>query len=156
MINEDEKKRYIEYMLQNDIIEEVLLKWNKSGKSEDLCRLIETIAVRTEECGGLILAVESDVIRAGVENIIFFTGTERGSINRVTDSEGNSYAMVFTSKEKFQACNDTSGFVMFIDDVIELIESNEVLNGMIINFGTDDVIFDKFMMKIVLWLIRQS
>lgn len=64
--------------------------------------------------------------------------------------------MVFTSKEKFQKCHDTSGFVMFIDEVFELIVDKEALDGIVINFGQEDIIFNKIMMKVVIWLIRQA
>jgi 2-hydroxy-3-keto-5-methylthiopentenyl-1-phosphate phosphatase len=155
-ISDEEKKEYIDYMLRNDTIEEVLKNWKRNQNSEVLCKMLETIAAKSEECAGLILAVRSDVIPTGADNIVFFTATERGDINRVIDREGKSYAMVFTSKEKFKECHDTSGFVMFIDEVFELIVDKEALDGIVINFGQEDIIFNKIMMKVVIWLIRQA
>lgn len=155
-ISDEEKKEYIDYMLQNDTIEEVLKNWKRNQNSEVLCKMLETMAAKSEECAGLILAVKSDVIPTGADNIVLFTATERGEINRVIDKEGKSYAMVFTSKEKFKECNDASGFVMFIDEVFELIVDKEALDGLVINIGEEDVVFNKIMMKVVIWLIRQA
>ncbi|MGC6173967.1 SseB family protein [Lacrimispora sp. 38-1] len=155
-ISEEEKKEYIEYMLQNDTIEEALKNWKRNQNSEELGKMLETIAAKSEECAGLILSVKSDSIPTGADNIVFFSGVERGDIHRVIDNEGKSYAMVFTSKEKFQECNDTSGFVMFIDEVFELIVDKEALDGMVMNIAQEDIVFNKFMMRVVIWLIRQA
>ncbi len=73
----------------------------------------------------------------------------------MVDKSGKSYAMVFTSKERFQECNDTSGFVMSIGELFELLVEKEELDGMVINIGQEDIAFNKCMMRVVIWLIRQ-
>ena len=154
-LSEEEQKEYIEYMLRNDIIEKALNNWKRNQNIEALGKMLEIIADVSEECAGLILSVNSDSIPTGADNIVLFTGTERGDIHRVIDKVGKSYAMIFTSKEKFQECNDTSGFVMFIDELFQLLVDKEELDGMVINIGQEDIVFNKIMMRVVLWLIRQ-
>lgn len=154
-ISEEEQKEYIEYMLDNDKIEKYLISWKQNQNSETLSKMLEIIAAESEECTGLILSVNSDSIPSGADNIVLFTGTERGDIHRLIDKAGKSYAMTFTSKERFQECNDTSGFVMFIDELFEILVEKEELDGMVINIGQEDIAFNKFMMRVVIWLIRQ-
>ncbi|RDY30136.1 SseB family protein [Lachnotalea glycerini] len=155
-INEEEKKEYIEYMLQNNTIEENLKNWKQNQNSEVLSKMLETIAAKSEECAGLILSVKSDSIPTGADNIALFSDFDGGVIHRVIDNEGKSYAMLFTSKEKFKECDDTSGIVMFIDEVFELIVDKEELDGMVMNIYKEDVVFNKFVMRVVIWLIRQA
>lgn len=121
-----------------------------------MCKVLDVIAARSEECGGFIVAILSGNIPTGVNNIVFFTGEEKGEIHKVENSDGKSYAMVFTSKSRFQKCNDTSGLVMFIDEVFELLEGKAELDGMVINFGSDNIIFDKIMMRAAIWIMRQE
>lgn len=152
-ISQEEQKEYIEYMLHNEKIEKSLINWKQNQNSDTLTKMLEIIAAESEECAGLILSVNSDTIPTGADNIVLFTGSERGDIHRLIDKAGKSYAMVFTSKERFQECNDTSGFVMFIDDLFHLLAEKEELDGMVINIGQEDIAFNKYMMKVVIWLI---
>lgn len=154
-ISEEEQKEYIEYMLHNDKIEESLINWKQNQNSVTLSKMLEIIATESEECAGLILSVNSDFIPTGADNIVLFTGTERGDIHRLIDKAGKSYALIFTSKERFQECNDTSGFVVFIDELFELLVEKEELDGMVINIGQEDIAFNKYMMRVVIWLIGQ-
>lgn len=157
LISEEEKKECIEYMLQNDEIELALNNWEQHKNSDEyMCKVLDVIAARSEECGGFIVAILSDNIPTGVNYIALFTGEEKGEIHRVENSDGKSYAMVFTSKSRFQKCNDTSGLVMFIDEVFDLLESKAELDGMVINFGSDDIIFDKIMMRAAICIMRQE
>lgn len=74
----------------------------------------------------------------------------------VEGKDGKYYAMAFTSRESFKKCNDTSGLVMFIGDLFVLIEGMEEVNGIVLNIGREEIIFDKMLLRATLSLIDFS
>ena len=100
---------------------------------------------------GLIVAIKSDVVKPRADNIEFLTGKQHGMVQTAATQDGKAYAVVFTSKERFQnCCNDLSGIIMFMEDVFVTLEKREELDGIVINAGTEETILDKMMMRAII------
>mgnify|MGYP001117775987 FL=1 len=115
-IADDEKREIIEFMLDNAALEEKMGKWKQ--KEEDILLFMDFTAAlvrRSREDGGLIISVESGEVPPGAENIEIFRKDKKGDVNIVIGENKQHLAMIFTSRERFKECDDTSGFVMFID-----------------------------------------
>ena len=152
----EEKQQFIEYMLDNKELEKKLRKWDKSQNNTDyFIEMIEEMAKRDREQGGLIVSVKSDEIPTGADNVEFFMldKYKKISINYAEDQSGKQYMMVFTSKKKFKECNDTSGVVMFVGDVIEFALMMERTDGIVLNMrrkeGRDGIIFGKIILRAI-------
>lgn len=75
----------------------------------------------------------------------------------MVSSNGNyRFAMVFTSRERFKVCNDTSGFVVFIDELFRFLISQPDIDGIMLNLKKEEAVFDKEMMKRVLSMMEQG
>lgn len=144
-----EKREIIEFMLDNAVLEEKMGKWKR--KEEDIVLFMDFMAAlikRSREDGGLIVSVRSEEVPAGAENIEIFRKDKKGDINIVAGGEEQRFAMVFTSKKRFEKCNDTSGFVMFIDELFGFLGTRTEIDGLIINYKEENVIFNKEMLEI--------
>lgn len=147
---EEENRKMIEFMLDNAVLEEKMGKWKQ--KEEDIVLFMDFIAAlikRSREDGGLIISVKSGEVMTGAENIEIFRKDKRGDLNIVAGESGRRFAMVFTSRERFEKCDDTSGFVMFIDELIGFLETQPEIDGCIMNYKEEDVIFNKEMLGIL-------
>lgn len=147
---EEENRKMIEFMLDNAVLEEKIGKWKQ--KEEDIVLFMDFIAAlikRSREDGGLIISVKSGEVMTGAENIEIFRKDKRGDLNIVAGESGRRFAMVFTSRERFEKCDDTSGFVMFIDELIGFLETQPEIDGCIMNYKEEDVIFNKEMLGIL-------
>lgn len=156
-LSSEEKQEFIEYMLDNGALEKAVSKWQKSSASgDDVLELMNALAERAAEYGGVILSVRCDEIPTGAEHIEYFMADKPCEICWAEDKEGQRHAMVFTSRERFQECSDTSGVVIFLDDLFALIERKKGLDGIIINLGREEVILDKFILRGALWLLKRK
>lgn len=156
---EKDKEVFIEYMLNNAELEKLLRKWKRKRKSgESFLELITGIADRDKEQGGFILSVKSDMIPTGADNIELFLSPKypRLDLNYVEGKDNGKYAMVFTSKERFRECNDTSGVVMFIGDLVYLLEQKQEVDGIIINLEKEEVIFGKDWLRAIICLLEKE
>lgn len=156
-LSDKEKQKLIEHMLSNGALEEAVIKWSKSKASgEDLLNIMNALAGRAAEQGGLILSVKCEEIPTGAEHIELFTADKPCKIWKVEDRDGKDHAMVFTSRERFAECSDTSGIVLFLDDLFILLEYKKELDGIVINLGREEVILDKFILRGALWLLKKK
>lgn len=147
---EEENRKMIEFMLDNTVLEEKIGKWKQ--KEEDIVLFMDFIAAlikRSREDGGLIISIKSEEVMTGAENIEIFRKDKRGDLNIVAGESGQRFAMVFTSRERFKKCDDTSGFVMFMDELIGFLETQPEIDGCIMNYKEEDVIFNKEMLGIL-------
>lgn len=147
-----EKDEFIDLMLANDELQQKITSWNKHPKSEEkFFDMIYGFKNRINENAGFIVSVEHDDIILGVKNIEFATGKQHGKITIVEADKHKKYAMVYTSKKAFEnSCNELSGLVMFMDDFLRYIEGVKEVDGVIINEGTDNVLFSKMMIRALL------
>lgn len=150
--SESEKQENIQYMLNNAELENVLQKWKNSKETEeDFLHFINAFIKSNDNDAGLIVAVKSNVVKPGVDNIEFLTGKQHGMVQTAATQDGKAYAMVFTSKERFQkCCNDLSGIIMFMEDVFVTLEKKEELDGIVINAGAEEIILDKMMVRAII------
>ena len=148
---EAEKREMIEFMLDNAVLEEKMGKWKQNG--EDIVLFMDFVAAlvkRSREDGGLIISVKSKDVPAGAENIEIFRKDKKGKVNIVAGGEEQRLAMVFTSKERFEKCNDTSGFVMFIDELFDFLGTRPEIDGLIMNYKEENIVFNKEMLEILM------
>lgn len=154
---EKEKREIIEYMLNNTVIEEKVQSWKQQIQNPVLIKeLLELLAERAVDDGGLIVSVKSNEISAGEKNIEIFAADKKGDINIIEGKGKLRLAMAFTSRERFKKCNETAGFVMFIDDLFAFLENSPDIEGMILNFGAENAVIDKEMMRAVLEIIKEQ
>lgn len=150
MAAKEENRKMIEFMLDNAVLEEKIGKWKQN--EEDIVLFMDFIAAlikRSREDGGLIISIKSGEVMTGAENIEIFRKDKRGDLNIVAGESGQRFAMVFTSRERFKKCDDTSGFVMFMDELIGFLETQPEIDGCIMNYKEEDVIFNKEMLGIL-------
>lgn len=156
---EQDKEVFIEYMLNNGALEKLLRKWKRKRKTgESLFELITGIVNRDKEQGGFILSVKSDLIPTGADHLELFLTPKypRLDLNYVEGKDNGKYAMVFTSKERFRECNDTSGVVMFIGDLIYLLEQKAEVDGIILNLEKEEIIFGKDWLRAILCILEKE
>lgn len=153
MFDDDEKKKFIEMMLNNDELENKVRMYSKKKSDENrLFDLLKMLAQRNAENGGLIIAA----IKMGEDDRLQCFDAQNSKpikISYITNHKNQKYAMVFTSKEKFDKYKDLTGHVMFVDQAVSLIENNLAISGMIINMETDNVILDKVALRILKMMI---
>lgn len=153
MFDNEEKKKFIELMLKNDELENKIRLYSKKKSDENrLFDLLKMLAQRNMENGGLIIAAtpmgEDDRLQCfDAQN------SKPIKISYITSQNNQKYAMVFTSKKKFDKCRDLTGHVMFVDQAVSLIENNPLISGIIINMETDNVILDKMALRILKMMI---
>lgn len=153
-MSEDEQEAFMDYMLDNVNLEKAIRRWNSNPKIiEIFMEMIYTFVDRINDGGAFIVALESDDIKSGVENIEFATGNKGGIIaSAISVKENKKYAMLYTDKEYFEGnCNDLSGLVIFIDDILKYIEKRKGIQGVVINAGRDNIILGKPFIRIILW-----
>ena len=151
MISEAENDLIVTAMLNNnEIIEEALTEWIYN--QQDIyatAKVFKCIQDRDQRCGGLIVSVESGSISAGADNIEFFNGNKHVSMNRVKGKLGESYIMIFTSRERFRQYNNTAGIVMFIRELFSFLGNLDGVEGIVINMGKEDVVIDRIMLNLI-------
>ncbi len=148
-IADDEKREIIEFMLDNAALEEKMGKWKQ--KEEDILLFMDFTAAlvrRSREDGGLIISVESGEVPPGAENIEIFRKDKKGDVNIVIGENKQHLVMIFTSRERFKECDDTSGFVMFIDELFEFLGTCVGIDGVVINYKKENVVLNKEMLGI--------
>lgn len=146
---EAEKREMIEFMLDNAVLEEKMGKWKQ--KEEDIVLFMDFVAAlvkRSREDGGMIISVRSGEVPTGAENIEIFRKDKKGDVNIVAGGNEQRLAMVFTSKERFKKCNDTSGFVIFIDEIFRFLGTRPEIDGLIMNYKEENIVFNKEMLDI--------
>lgn len=156
-ISDEEKRECIEYMLCNKSLEKTLRNWKRHKSCMDaMFEMLNAFVERARVDGGLIVSVKCDQIPTGAEHVEFFMADKVCELHWAEDKRGRLYVMVFTSKERFQECDDTSGVVMFMDELFIMAEKRKDLDGIIINLEKEEVILDKVMLRIVLWLLEKG
>lgn len=156
IFGDEEKKKFIELMLENNELENKVRMYSKKKSDEKrLFDLLKMLAQRNVENGGLIIAAtpmgESDRLQC-------FDAQNSKPIKMayITNNKNQKYAMVFTSKKKFDKYRDLTGHVMFVDQAVGLIENNPAINGIIINMETDNVLLDKMALRILKMMISEN
>lgn len=156
-ISRNERQECINYMLCNQSLEESLKAWKEHKRSDEyMIEMLQTLAGRAQDNGGMILAVQCDEIPVGADYVDFFMPNQKGSLHWVEDKNGLRFAMAFTSKKRFQECNDTSGVVMFMHDLFTVVEKRKELDGIIINLEREEVFLDKMMLRAAIWLMENK
>lgn len=152
------KQDYIEYMLDNADLEKAMCQWNSSKKRfNDMIMIIKIILKNYTENRGLIVSVNDDTMQTGADNIQFCDDERKRILNTVVDKRERVYMLGFTSRERFQAyCNDTSGIVMFLDDIFGVIDLKGDVDGIIINFGNEEVFLEKDFIRSVIQLVNEE
>lgn len=151
---EEENREMIEFMLDNAVLEEKMGKWKQ--KEEDVVLFMDFMSAlirRSREDGGLIISIKSKDVPIGAENIEIFRKEKKGDVNIVAGENNRRFAMVFTSRKRFEKCDDTSGFVMFIDELFAFLEAREEIDGVIMNYKEEDVVFSKEMLRVFVDLL---
>lgn len=154
-MSEGEQEVFIDYMLDNEKLEKTIRSWDDNPQNTDtFMEMIYTFVDRINDGGAFVVALESNTIKPGVKNIEFATGNKGGTIaSAVNVKENKVYAMLYTDKKYFERnCNDLSGLVMFIDDILEYIETIKNVDGVVINAGRDDIILGKPFIRTILWV----
>lgn len=150
-VSAEENVGIVNEMLKgNEVIEKALAKWKDNQLDIcDIASVYKSIVDRDREYGGLIVSVECGDIPAGSENVQFYNGGKKINLNKTKDSDDNYYFLVFTSREKFQKFNETAGAVMFIQYVFSLLTNIEGVEGIVMNMGSEEVILNKKVMKMI-------
>ena len=152
------KQDFIEYMLDNADLEKAMCQWNSSKKQfTDMIMVIKIIFKKCTENRGLIVSVYDDTMQTGADNIQFCDAEKERMLNTVVDQKDHVYMLGFTSKERFQAyCNDTSGIVMFMDDIFAVIDLKGEVDGIIINCGNEEVFLEKDFISSMVQLVGEE
>lgn len=155
-VTTEEKKMFIDYMLNNEELEKVIQKSCENPLIYELL-VFGAIIERCQNDAGFIVAVNSDKIPAGADNIEFYTEVTKGCEMICAGKEdGTKYVMVFTSKERFQKAGDMSGMVMPIDDFIGVMCLKKEIDGMVINVMDEELIMETSALEILLKCIDMS
>lgn len=107
-------------------------------------------------------AIEKGVIlgiKANSDNLrgrLSFFEMQKGDLTYVTDSRGRRFVMLFTSKKKFELCPDIQGYVCFIKELFEALAVKEAVDGIAFNINSDEILLDKFVIRIVLEFINRA
>lgn len=156
-LTEKETQEAMAHILDNLPIEQELQRWKQEEENPVLMRkLLDVVAQRAKDDGGLIVSVKSDEVLRGAENIELFQADKKGDVNVVSSNGNYRFAMVFTSRERFKVCNDTSGFVVFIDELFRFLISQPDIDGIMLNLKKEEAVFGKEMMKKVLSMMEQG
>lgn len=150
--SEEEKQENIEYMLQNDKLVAALRNWKIDIESVDtFLEMVEAFLDSIKRNAGLIIAIKSEVVKTGADNIEFLTGIQSGEIQRAVADNGKSYAMVFTSRKHFkECCDDLSGIILFMDEILINLEQRKEIDGIVINAGKEEVVLNKMIMRAII------
>ena len=136
-VSSEENVGIVNEMLKgNEVIEKALAKWKDNQLDIcDIAAVYKSIVDRDREYGGLIVSVECGDIPAGAENVQFYNGDKKINLNKTKDSDDNYYFLVFT--------------VMFIQYVFTLLTNIEGVEGIVMNMGSEEVILNKSVMKMI-------
>ena len=157
IISKEKKQELLEYMLCNQSLEKSLQNWKKHKKNTDsIIDLINALADGARSDKGIIVAVNCPDIPKGAEHVDFFMADKKRNMYWVDDKNGMRYVMVFTSKERFQECNDISGIVVFMDELFVMIEKRKDLDGIIINLEREEVILNKVILRAVIQVMKMG
>lgn len=157
-ISPQDKQQFMEYMLLNADMEIALKKWKRHKRDDDtIMALLQAIADRTNLYGGVIVSVTSNLIPAGVENVTLFTADHSCDLNYIEGKKGKKYVLIYTSKDKFKTSGDpASGLVMFLEDVLKFVEGDGDIDGIVINYNSEEAVFDKILIRAVLQLVAEG
>lgn len=157
-VSAEENDIIVNEMLKgNEVIEEALAKWKEDTQNIGyIAAAYKSIIDRDRECGGFIVSVECDNVPAGADNVEFFNGGKTLKLNKTKGSYDDRYLLVFTSRDRFRECNDTAGVVMFIREAFSLLRDIEGVDGIVINIGKEEVVINKYDMKVISRLIELS
>lgn len=140
-----ELEEVVAYMLANEKIETAMKGYTENPSSETFLSMMTAMIERDAEDGGFILSIHSEEIEPGAENIVVFQNDKHKKLTITNVEIGNEsrYALAFTSKRRFMTCNDTSGIVMFIGELVELMAHSDQVDGLILNLENEEIILDK-------------
>lgn len=144
-----------EYMLDNRPVERKVEYLGKHPKSRNgVFDLIKELADCDAIEKGVILGIKanSDNLRGRLS----FFEMQKGDLTYVTDSNGRRFVMLFTSKKKFELCPDIQGYVCFIKELFEALAVKEAVDGIAFNINSDEILLDKFVIRIVLEFINRA
>lgn len=150
-------KELIDLMLQNEAIEKAICNHQKHKRDADiLINLLSVMAQRANEDGGFIVSVKCPDVFPGLDNIEILSENKHYELMNVEGKDNKKYVMVFTSKERYKMCDDTSGVIMFIDHLLRFVEQSDLVDGIVINLNKEQLIWDKIFIRMVLVLIEQG
>lgn len=144
-LNIQQKQIYIEKILDNKYLENALVNL-KNNKNDVLvfAETVKTLAWCIENNRGIILAVEGCNIGKGQFNLDLIYDEVDGDVQCGTGEDGKRYAMVFTSREKFnKEFPEYSGGVLFWNHALEFFTQYDELDGIIINPGENQLVLPK-------------
>lgn len=160
ILSKEERQQYIDYMLENKDMEEILQRWNEAK-----VEVIETFDVTKkllEKCKGnrgLIVAIECQEMESDVENIKLYIlkddfPDKKFLMNMAVNKVGKKYLTVFSTKERFQQFSQKNdgimGILMFIDDIFRFVLLQDKVDGIVLNLAEEEVMLDKDVLKLVL------
>lgn len=156
-LSEEEKREFIDYMLRNEELEKMIQNRNKALPFYEIS-VLSSILSSCKDDAGLIVAVSSDEIPVGVDNIELYTELTKQSVMHCAEKEdGTKYVMVFTSRNKFMGFDTLSGVVMPIDTLIGLIcLKKEETDGIVINLGKEELIIKMSALELLYNCICES
>ncbi len=140
-LTEEEKRLFIDYMLENEELEKIIERKDKQLPDYQLS-VYGSIIWRCRNDAGFIVALDSSEIPVG--KIGFYTElTQECQMKIAARKDGRKYVMAFTSKEKFKKYFDVSGVVLPMDDLIAIIcLKKEEVDGIVINLGKKELILE--------------
>ncbi len=144
-LNIQQKQIYIEKILDNKYLENALVNL-KNNKNDVLvfAETVKTLAWCIENNRGIVLAVDGCNIGKGQFNLDLIYDEVDGDVQCGTGEDGKNYAIVFTSREKFnKKFPEYSGGVLFWNHALEFFIKLEKLAGIIINPGENEIVLPK-------------
>ncbi len=150
----EEKKTFIDYMLNNEELEKAIQKGNK-GEPLYQISILYSIISRCKYDAGLIIAVKSSEIPVGIDNIELYTElTKHCEMHCAAMDDGTKYVMAFTSKSRF--LDDLSGVVIPIDVFIGMMcLKKDEIDGIVINWGKEEIIIKMQTLEFLYNCIRE-
>lgn len=150
----EEKNSYIDYMLNNEKLERIIQKCNME-LPQDQVAVMSSILSRCVDGAGVIVAIDSDEIPVGVDNIELYTEiTKYCKMHCAAKPDGTKYVMAFTSKDRF--LDGLSGIVVPMDVFIGMIcLKKEETNGVVINIKQEELIINMSALEILYNCIRE-
>lgn len=150
----EEKKTFIDYMLNNEEVEKAIQKKNREVPLYQIS-ILDSIISRCKDDAGLIVAVNSSEIPVGVDNIELYTEiTRHCEMHCAAMEDGTKYVMAFTSKSRF--LDDLSGVVIPIDIFIGMMcLKKDETDGIVINWGKEEIIIKMPVLEFLYNRIRE-
>lgn len=150
--SEDEKKQLIQYMLDNqpldDAIKEVAIK-------DDLLKLVTVLVQNDKNSKGLILGILPESKEFAGTYKIF--DEKHYDLTFVEDTEGKKFLMLFTSPKAFSKHPNLQGLLYFIKEVLQIALDKEEIYGVAFNIDSEyEILIDKLTIRAVISLLDKK